>query len=88
MQRKAFGKTIADLQVGFIFLYFMCVYFCALLSVFAFSGLGEYEQQTVQHKLAELKTEICVGQAFIDSCLQLHAEHRLDSTTASMAKYW
>lgn len=43
MQRKAFGKTIADLQVGFIFLYFMCVYFCALLSVFAFSGLGEYE---------------------------------------------
>lgn len=43
MQRKAFGKTIADLQVGFIFLYFMCFYFCALLSVFAFSGLGEYE---------------------------------------------
>ncbi|XP_003978370.1 long-chain specific acyl-CoA dehydrogenase, mitochondrial [Takifugu rubripes] len=57
MQRKAFGKTIADLQ-------------------------------TVQHKLAELKTEICVGRAFIDSCLQLHAEHRLDSATASMAKYW
>ncbi|XP_076153278.1 long-chain specific acyl-CoA dehydrogenase, mitochondrial isoform X1 [Alosa pseudoharengus] len=44
--------------------------------------------QTVQHKLAELKTEICVGRAFIDTCLQLHALRRLDSSTASMAKYW
>ncbi|CAG5934509.1 unnamed protein product, partial [Menidia menidia] len=44
--------------------------------------------QTVQHKLAELKTEICVGRAFIDNCLQLLAEKRLDPSTASMAKYW
>ncbi|KAL2099823.1 hypothetical protein ACEWY4_004217 [Coilia grayii] len=44
--------------------------------------------QTVQHKLAELKTDICVGRAFIDSCLQLHTLKRLDSCTASMAKYW
>ncbi|XP_061895852.1 long-chain specific acyl-CoA dehydrogenase, mitochondrial [Entelurus aequoreus] len=44
--------------------------------------------QTVQHKLAELKTEICVGRAFIDSCLQLHTDRRLDPSTASMAKYW
>nr|XP_048725533.1 long-chain specific acyl-CoA dehydrogenase, mitochondrial isoform X2 [Caretta caretta] len=44
--------------------------------------------QTVQHKLAELKTQICVGRAFVDSCLQLHEEKRLDSSTASMAKYW
>ncbi|KAL1256215.1 hypothetical protein QQF64_011760, partial [Cirrhinus molitorella] len=57
MQRKAFGRTIADLQV-------------------------------VQHKLAELKTDICVGRAFVDSCLQLHNEKKLDSSTASMAKYW
>ncbi|XP_072340237.1 long-chain specific acyl-CoA dehydrogenase, mitochondrial isoform X2 [Scyliorhinus torazame] len=56
-QRKAFGKTIADLQ-------------------------------TVQHKLAEIKTQICVGRAFVDSCLQLHKEQRLDSYTASMGKYW
>ncbi|XP_047678613.1 long-chain specific acyl-CoA dehydrogenase, mitochondrial [Tachysurus fulvidraco] len=56
-QRKAFGKTVADLQ-------------------------------TVQHRLAELKTEICVGRAFIDNCLQLHSEKKLDSSTASMAKYW
>uniref|UniRef100_A0A8C6U1V9 Acyl-CoA dehydrogenase long chain n=1 Tax=Neogobius melanostomus TaxID=47308 RepID=A0A8C6U1V9_9GOBI len=44
--------------------------------------------QTVQHKLAELKTDICVGRAFVDSCLQLHAEKRLDAAMASMAKYW
>uniref|UniRef100_A0A672K1N2 Acyl-CoA dehydrogenase long chain n=1 Tax=Sinocyclocheilus grahami TaxID=75366 RepID=A0A672K1N2_SINGR len=44
--------------------------------------------QVVQHKLAELKTEVCVGRAFIDSCLQLHSEKKLDSSTASMAKYW
>ncbi|XP_045711097.1 long-chain specific acyl-CoA dehydrogenase, mitochondrial [Phyllostomus hastatus] len=44
--------------------------------------------QTVQHKLAELKTEICVTRAFVDSCLQLHIAKRLDSATASMAKYW
>ncbi|XP_063789141.1 long-chain specific acyl-CoA dehydrogenase, mitochondrial isoform X2 [Pseudophryne corroboree] len=44
--------------------------------------------QTVQHKLAELKTQICVGRAFLDSCLKLHSEKRLDSATASMAKYW
>ncbi|KAJ3584044.1 hypothetical protein NHX12_014540, partial [Muraenolepis orangiensis] len=57
LQRKAFGKPLANLQ-------------------------------TVQHKLAELKTEICVGRAFLDSCLELHAEKRLDSSTASMAKCW
>ncbi|XP_033284179.1 long-chain specific acyl-CoA dehydrogenase, mitochondrial isoform X2 [Orcinus orca] len=44
--------------------------------------------QTVQHKLAELKTRICVTRAFVDSCLQLHETKRLDSATASMAKYW
>ncbi|KAM9304741.1 long-chain specific acyl-CoA dehydrogenase, mitochondrial [Gastrophryne carolinensis] len=44
--------------------------------------------QTVQHKLAEMKTQICVGRSFLDSCLQLHSHRRLDSATASMAKYW
>uniref|UniRef100_A0A8I6GMH0 Long-chain specific acyl-CoA dehydrogenase, mitochondrial n=1 Tax=Rattus norvegicus TaxID=10116 RepID=A0A8I6GMH0_RAT len=44
--------------------------------------------QTVQHKLAELKTNICVTRAFVDSCLQLHETKRLDSASASMAKYW
>ncbi|VFV45275.1 long-chain specific acyl- [Lynx pardinus] len=42
----------------------------------------------LQHKLAELKTHICVTRAFVDSCLQLHEKKRLDSATAAMAKYW
>jgi len=57
MQRKAFGKRVADLQ-------------------------------TVQHKLAELKTSITVCRAFIDQCLQLHTASKLDGAMASMAKYW
>jgi len=44
--------------------------------------------QTVQHKLAELKTSIVVCRAFIDQCLQLHTGGRLDGEMASMAKYW
>ena len=44
--------------------------------------------QTIQHKLAELKTEICVGRAFADQCLKIHNEKGLDSASASMAKYW
>lgn len=42
----------------------------------------------MQHKLAELKTSICVARAFVDSCLQLHRAKRLDRATAAMAKYW
>merc|ERR1719323_1139884 len=56
-QRKAFGRTVADLQ-------------------------------TVQHKLAELKTSIAVCRAFIDQCLDLHNQQKLDGSMASMAKYW
>ncbi|KAL4228582.1 hypothetical protein ACF0H5_011632 [Mactra antiquata] len=56
-QRKAFGKTISNLQ-------------------------------TIQHKLAEMKTSICVTRAFVDRCLQIHNDTGLDSESASMAKYW
>ena len=44
--------------------------------------------QTIQHTLAEIKTEVSVGRAFTDSCIQQHNEGVLDSTQASMAKYW
>lgn len=43
---------------------------------------------TIQTTLAEMKTEICVARAFMDQCLQLHDEDRLDAAGASMAKYW
>nr|XP_053655570.1 long-chain specific acyl-CoA dehydrogenase, mitochondrial-like [Cherax quadricarinatus] len=57
MSRKAFGKTLPNLQ-------------------------------TVQHKLAELKTEICVARAFTDQCIDLHNVGKLDGSMASMCKYW
>merc|ERR1719150_3014014 len=44
--------------------------------------------QTVQHKLAELKTSIAVCRAFIDQCMELHDAGRLGGEMASMAKYW
>merc|ERR1712002_846148 len=44
--------------------------------------------QTVQHKLAELKTSIAVCSAFIDQCLMLHTDGKLCGEMASMAKYW
>ncbi|XP_071497770.1 long-chain specific acyl-CoA dehydrogenase, mitochondrial-like [Diadema antillarum] len=56
-QRKAFGKTLANIQ-------------------------------TIQHKLAELKTLICVGRSFVDQCLLQAADNKLDTYTASMAKLW
>jgi len=53
----------------------------------AFKGsLGDL--QTVKHKLAEMKTDTVVARAFVDQCIGLHAEKKLDSTMASMAKYW
>ena len=37
--------------------------------------------QTVSHKLAEMKTDICVARAFVDQCIAQHADHKLDSAT-------
>lgn len=44
--------------------------------------------QVIQHRLAELKTEISVTRAFVDQCMDIHNTRGLDSSTASMAKYW
>lgn len=56
-ERKAFGKTLSNLQ-------------------------------TIQHKLAEMKTRICAARAFTDQCIDLHNKGKLDSAMASMNKYW
>jgi len=44
--------------------------------------------QNTRFKLSELKTEIQIGRVFVDRCLGLLLEGKLDATTASMAKYW
>ena len=40
----------------------------------------------MKHKLAEMKTDVVVGRAFVDQCIELHSQKRLDSQMASMAK--
>ncbi|XP_071825135.1 long-chain specific acyl-CoA dehydrogenase, mitochondrial-like [Apostichopus japonicus] len=44
--------------------------------------------QTIQHRMAEMKTEICITRTFADKCLQMYCENRLDNATVSMLKYW
>ncbi len=44
--------------------------------------------QNTRFVLAELKTEIRIGQTFVDDCVRRHVRGELDATSASMAKYW
>jgi acyl-CoA dehydrogenase len=55
--RKAFGKTLWDLQ-------------------------------NTRLKLAECQTQVHIARIFVDHCIQLAAEDRLDSSTAAMCKWW
>lgn len=44
--------------------------------------------QNTRYKLAELQTEVQVARVFVDRCLDLVLKDKLDTATASMAKYW
>ena len=44
--------------------------------------------QNTRYKLAELQTEVQVARVFVDKCCDLVNQDRLDTATASMAKYW
>jgi acyl-CoA dehydrogenase len=44
--------------------------------------------QTTRFKLAELATEAQAARVFVDRCMELLLEKKLDTATASMAKYW
>ncbi|MEO8059431.1 MAG: acyl-CoA dehydrogenase family protein [Burkholderiales bacterium] len=44
--------------------------------------------QNTRFKLAELQTEVQVARVFVDKCCELYMQERLDTATASMAKYW
>ena len=56
-ERKAFGKTLFDLQ-------------------------------NPRFTLAALATEVQIGRVFVDRCIELLLDDRLDGAAASMAKYW
>ena len=44
--------------------------------------------QNTRFTLAELQTEVQVARVFVDKCLELVLQEKLDTATASMAKYW
>ena len=44
--------------------------------------------QNTRFTLAELQTEVQVAQVFVDKCIELLMAEKLDTATASMAKYW
>jgi len=44
--------------------------------------------QNTKFKLAEVATEARVARSFLDECIELHVEGKLDIPTAAMAKYW
>jgi acyl-CoA dehydrogenase len=51
-------------------------------------GRKVIEFQNSQFVLAECKTEATVAKVFLDHCIAQHLEGKLDTSTASMAKYW
>ncbi len=51
-------------------------------------GQAVMDYQNTQFKLAECKTETTVARVFVNHCIGLHLEGKLDATMASMAKYW
>ncbi|ABC32440.1 Acyl-CoA dehydrogenase [Hahella chejuensis KCTC 2396] len=44
--------------------------------------------QNTRFKLAELKAEVTAGRVFLDRCLELHLDKKLDVPTAAMLKQW
>jgi acyl-CoA dehydrogenase len=44
--------------------------------------------QNTRFKLAEVATEVQIMRVFVDRCMELLLEKKLDTATASMAKYW
>ncbi len=44
--------------------------------------------QNTQFKLAEIKTAAVIGRVFVDRCIELFMEGKLDAVDAAMAKMW
>lgn len=51
-------------------------------------GKSVIDFQNSRFVLAEMKTEVQVGRIFLDRCLELVLENKLDTTTAAMVKLW
>jgi len=51
-------------------------------------GQAVASYQNTRYTLAELQTEVQVARVFVDKCCELIVQDKLDTDTASMAKYW
>jgi acyl-CoA dehydrogenase len=51
-------------------------------------GKAVADFQNTRFKLAEMATEIQIGRVFLDRCLELHLQGKLDVPAAAMLKYW
>ena len=51
-------------------------------------GKAILDFQNTQFTLAECKTEATVARVFVNHCIGVHLQGKLDAATASMAKYW
>jgi alkylation response protein AidB-like acyl-CoA dehydrogenase len=51
-------------------------------------GQAVASYQNTRYTLAELQTEVQVARVFVDKCCERVAVDKLDTATASMAKYW
>jgi alkylation response protein AidB-like acyl-CoA dehydrogenase len=51
-------------------------------------GKSVADFQNTRFKLAEIATEVQIGRVFVDKCLELHLQGKLDVPTAAMLKYW
>lgn len=51
-------------------------------------GQAVASYQNTRYTLAELQTEVQVARVFVDKCCELVCQDKLDTATASMAKYW
>jgi acyl-CoA dehydrogenase len=51
-------------------------------------GQPIFEFQNTQFKLAEARAQVAAGRAFLDKCVALHLEGKLDAVDAAMLKLW
>lgn len=51
-------------------------------------GKPVFQFQNTRFQLAELKAQVTAGRAWLNHCIALHLEKKLDVATAAMAKMW
>ncbi len=51
-------------------------------------GTSVADFQYNRFKLAEMDTEITIGRAFVDQCIERHVRRELDAVTAAKLKWW